>query len=135
MEKKHFLKILVVDDEFLIRRSLQLAGQSRGHTVKSVEDGLSALSLWSSFNPDLAFIDILMPNMDGFELLQKIPKEDKAKIIIISAHDKMSGEDIKKVGADIFVKKPFGDIFQLIEQAEQLFQNEEKLEDLCSIGI
>ena len=120
------LKILIVDDEVLIRRSLQLAGESRGHIVKSAEDGVSALSLWPSFGPDLAFIDILMPQMDGFGLLKKIPVESKAKTIMISAHDKMSERDIKKRGADLFIKKPFNDIFQIIERAEELAKSDRK---------
>ena len=123
---KKILKILVVDDEILIRRSFQLAGESRGHIVQSAENGISALSFWSSFDPDLAFIDILMPHMDGFELLKQIPKESKAKTIMISAHDKMSEKDIKKKGADFFIRKPFNDIFQIIEQAEELVKNKGK---------
>jgi len=119
MVKKSF-KILVVDDELLIRRSLKLAGKKRGHIVKEAEDGIEALSLWCSFNPDLAFIDILMPNMDGLELLKNIPKDSKTKVIIISAHDKMNEEDIKNKGADLFIRKPFEDVFHLIEKAEKL---------------
>lgn len=116
------MKILIVDDEILIRRSLQLAGESRGHVVRSAAHGIEALSLWPVFNPDLAFIDILMPEMDGLELLKKIPKDSKTKTIVISAHDEISGEDIKKMGADLFVKKPFSDIFLLIDQAEKLIK-------------
>lgn len=122
MNKQEKFKILVVDDEFLIRRSLKLAGESRGHIMKEAEDGLSAFSLWSSFCPDLAFIDVLMPKMDGLELLKNIPRDSKTKIIIISAHDKLSEKDIQNKGADLFVKKPFNDIFKLIEQAEDLIK-------------
>lgn len=121
-KQKNPLKILIVDDELLIRRSFKLAGENCGHIVKEAEDGISALSIWSDFDPDLAFIDILMPNMDGLELLEKIPKNSKAKTVIISAHDKMTEEDIKKRGADFFIKKPFSDIFQLIKQMEELIK-------------
>lgn len=114
------LKILAIDDELLIRKSIKLAGESRGHIVQAIGTAKTALSVWSSFEPDLAFIDILMPEMDGWELLENIPKNSKAKIIIISAHDKIKKEDMEKRGADLFVKKPFSDIFQLIEQAEKL---------------
>ena len=120
MNEGEKLKILVVDDEPLIRRSLKLVGESRGHIIKEAEDGLSALSLWSSFVPDLAFIDILMPKMNGLELLKQIPKCSKTKIIIISAHDELSETDLQKQGADLFVKKPFNDIFKLIDLAETL---------------
>ena len=108
----------------MIRRSLKLAGESRGHIMEEAEDGLSALSLWPSFDPDLAFIDILLPKMDGLKLLKEISKISKTKIIIISAHDKLNEKDIKKRGAHRFVKKPFPNIFQLIEQAEELISKE-----------
>ena len=121
VEQKKF-KILIVDDEFLIRRSLKLAGESRGHIMKEAEDGLFALSLWSSFCPDLAFIDVLMPKMDGLELLKNIPRDSKTKIVIISAHDELSKRDIQNRGVDLFVKKPFNDVFKLIEQAEELIK-------------
>ncbi len=116
------LKILVVDDEALIRRSIQLAGEARGHIVQTARDGWSALSLWADFNPDLAFIDILMPKMDGRELLRKIPESSKAKTVIISAHDEINEKDIQQMGADLFIKKPFSDIFLLIDQAEKLIK-------------
>ena len=117
---KKALKILIVDDELLIRQSLKLASESRGHIAQTAKNGKEALSLWSGFEPDLAFIDILMPEMNGWELLKNIPTNSKAQTIIISAHDKMSEEDIKKSGANLFIQKPFDDIFQLIKQAEKL---------------
>ena len=122
------LKFLVVDDEFLIRRALSLAGQSQGHIVKEAENGKEALKLWSSFEPDLAFIDILMPEMDGFQLLEKIPKDSKTKLIIISAHDDLKEREIKNKWVELFIQKPFESIFQVIETAEELFQNKKLLE-------
>lgn len=116
------LKILIVDDEPLIRRALILAGQSRGHIVKEAKNGQIALNLWSAFQPDLAFIDVLMPEMDGFELLKRIPKNSKAKIVVISAHDELNEKDIKKREIDLFIQKPFENIFKLIEKAEQLIE-------------
>lgn len=118
MEK--VLKILVLDDEFLIRRSLQMTAESLGHQVKTAADGKTALSFWSDFNPDLAFVDILMPGMTGFEFLKKIPKDSSAKIILISAHDNLEEKEIKSAGASLFVKKPFDDIFKLMEKAVKL---------------
>ena len=117
---KKSLKILIVDDEPLIGRSLKIAGESLGHQMKAVSSGEEALSIWSDFQPDLAFIDILMNGMSGLELLQKIPKDSQAKTILISAHDKLNREEIKKAGADCFIEKPFDDIFKLIQQAEKL---------------
>ena len=117
---KKFLKILVVDDEPLILQSIKIAGESAGHIVKKAENALIALSLWMDFDPDLVFVDILMPKMNGLEMLKKIPKSSKARIVVISAHDQLSEKDIKNKGVDLFIKKPFVNVFHLITQAEKL---------------
>lgn len=116
------LKILIVDDEPLIGRSLKMAGESLGHQIKTVFSAEEALAVWPEFQPDIAFIDILMSGMSGLELLKKIPKNFPVKTILISAHDKLDEEEIKKAGADFFIKKPFDDIFELIRQAEKLIK-------------
>ena len=117
---KKSLKILIVDDEPLIGRALKLAGESLGHQAKAVLSAETALNLWPSFQPDLAFIDILMPGRSGLELLKLVPKNSATKTILISAHDKLNEEEIKKAGANGFIKKPFDDIFKLIQKAEEL---------------
>ena len=119
---KKTLKILVIDDEPLIGRSLEMAGKSLGHQVKAVFSGEEALTIWPLFQPDLAFVDILMSGMSGLELLKKISKDSLTKIILISAHDKLNEKKLKSAGADGFVRKPFDDIFKLIQQAEQLIE-------------
>ena len=116
------LKILTVDDELLIRRSISLAGKSRGHVMEEANNGLQALDLWPVFQPDLAFVDVLMPKMDGLELLNRIPKDSKTKIIIISAHNEFRPKDIQTKKVDLFIKKPFENIFKLIETAEELVE-------------
>ena len=118
---KKALKILIVDDEPLISRSLKLAGGSLGHQTKAVSSGEEALELWPVFQPDVAFVDILMSGMSGLELLKKVPRDcPRAKIILISAHDKLNEKEIKQAGADCFIKKPFDDIFDIIRQAEKM---------------
>ena len=125
---KRKLKILIVDDEPLISRSLKLASESLGHLAKNVSSAEEALTVWPLFQPDLAFIDILMSGMSGLELLKKIPKESQAKTILISAHDELDEEEIKKAGTDFFVKKPFNDIFDLIQQSEKLIEKSESID-------
>lgn len=115
------MKILVVDDEPLVRRSLKRAAEVRGHEVKVASNGHEGRTEWLSFNPDIVFVDVLMPVMDGPTLLAQKPKESTARIIMMSA---FTGEyDSKvalKMGADIFLAKPFEDILQVIIQAEKL---------------
>ena len=116
------LKILIVDDEFLIRKALTLSAEKREHRVKSAENGTKGLKIWLEFKPDLVFLDVLMPDMDGFIVLNQVPENLKTKVILISAHDDLSQKEIEKAGADLFIKKPFPDVFQLIEQAEKLIE-------------
>ena len=116
------LKILIVDDEPLIRRAFLLAGTRCGHKVKAVSDGQGAKDIWLSFDPDLVFLDVLLPDMSGFQVLKTLPKKMKAKCIIISAHDDFQEE--RENGIHLFVKKPFDDIFEVIKKGEALIFSE-----------
>ena len=124
--KKKSLNILVADDEVLIQKIFSLAAQSRGHNVKVASDGVEALKVWEEFEPDLVFLDVLMPNRDGFAVLQKKPKNSSAKIVMMSAHDELDDVKIKETKVDLFVRKPFEDIYLLIEQGEHLVQKDQK---------
>ena len=122
------LKILVIDDENLIRKALCLASQSRGHDVQFASDGETALKLWLSFHPDLIFLDLLLPDTDGLSLLKKVPEDLKATCVIISAHDQLSTKKVKEAGAELFIQKPFPDIFQMVMELESLvFRKREKV--------
>lgn len=120
------MRILVVDDEPLVRKSLSRACRSRGHEVIEAEDGAIGLSLWLSQSPDLVFLDVLMPGLSGPEVLQQIqakrvPGGPRARVILMSAY---SGEHnvatAQQVGADLFVPKPFENIFAVVDSGESL---------------
>lgn len=118
------LKLLVVDDEALIRRAIILAAESRGHNIQQAANGQIALDIWPVFKPDLAFVDIIMPKLNGVELLKILSKNNKnpSKIIIISAHNKWNKKDLERAGADLFIQKPFSNIFDVIKIAENLLK-------------
>lgn len=117
------MKVLVVDDEPLVRLSLRRALEKRGHEVNECEDGQTALETWNVFNPELVFLDVLMPRMSGPELLKSLSPNLRgpAKVILMSA---FTGEyDLQKaksLGADLFVAKPFDDIFSVVSTGEEL---------------
>lgn len=117
------MKILVVDDEPLVRLSLRRALEKRGHTVEEAEDGQSGLELWGRFTPDVVYLDVLMPRMSGPDLLKSITSEKRgpAKVILMSA---FAGEydldKAKALGADLFIPKPFEDIFDVVKTAEEM---------------
>ena len=92
------MKILVVDDELLIRTALARAGELKGHLVKTAEDGPSALKLWKQFNPDVVFLDVLLPRLSGPAVLNSLSlhKAPHTKVIMMSAHQPITTQLKKK---------------------------------------
>jgi len=104
-------RILVVDDNRMNRLKLSRGLELQGHTVVVAEDGPQALALLASEAVDVVLLDIMMPDMDGFQVLERI-KADPAlralSVIMVSALDEM--ESIVKcvqMGAEDYLLKPF----------------------------
>ncbi len=114
------MNVLVIDDENLIRKSLRRVFESRGHIVAEAADGVSGLEAWRKFEPDLVVLDVLMPGLTGPQLLQKIGQH-KAKVVLISAYaGDFDINKIREIGANMFIAKPFQDIFDVVTKAESL---------------
>ena len=104
-------RILVVDDDKNTRLLLKAVLESANYTVSVATDGLSALSVMDKEHIDLAIIDVMMPNMDGWDTLKAIRKNkltERIPVIMITA----VSEDQKvvsglKIGADDYIVKPF----------------------------
>lgn len=100
--------ILVVDDEKEIRELLRLYIEKDGYTVLQAENGLEALKQAASARIDLAVVDIMMPELDGYQLIKGLRAHSNLPIIVVSAktqnHEKILGLDL---GADDYVAKPF----------------------------
>jgi len=103
--------VMVVDDSVTIRKSAEMFLTKAGFDVVLVNDGLDALACIEEVNPDLVFIDVLMPNVDGLEAVQIIKRNSKFKntpVIFLSSKD--SEFDKAKgimVGASAYLTKPF----------------------------
>ena len=102
-------RILVVDDEASIRRSLKINLETRGYTVDSAETGEKAIKVFENRRPDLLILDLLMPGMGGIDVVRKLRAVSTIPIIVLSA----MGEEAEKVkalelGADDYMTKPFG---------------------------
>lgn len=114
------MKVLIVDDEPLVRLSLGRALKSRGHAVLEAADGVSGVQAWRSEDPDLVFLDVLMPGLNGPQVLDEIGPSRRAKVVMMSA---FTGETkVSEQSADVFLAKPFEDIFEVVRQAEGLFK-------------
>jgi len=102
-------RILIVDDEYLIRWSLQQELAKDGYEVTSAEDGESALRLVRESPPDLVLLDIQLPGIGGIEVLQKIKVSDpEIVVIMITAYGMVdTAVAAMKAGAFDYLNKPF----------------------------
>ncbi|MFN7263057.1 MAG: response regulator [Pseudobdellovibrionaceae bacterium] len=112
-------KILIVDDEPLVRRSLKRVLEPEFEVIEG-KDGSEGLDLWKKHAPELVFLDVLMPGLTGLQVLNemKVLGLLNAKVILISAYS--GEEDTQSSGADLFLQKPFDDIFSVKDQARRL---------------
>jgi DNA-binding NtrC family response regulator len=102
-------KILIADDEYLIRWSLSQALTQEGYHVMTVENGRGAVELAKTHQFDFIIIDLIMPEMDGWEVLKHAREiQPPPRVIIITAHSKEdTGKIAKENGAWAFLEKPY----------------------------
>ena len=102
------MKILIVDDEDMIREVIKEYSEDAGYQTDDAENGKIALEKINKNTYDLLILDIMMPEMDGFTVLKNIPREKKIPTIVLSArgeeYDKLNGFDL---GIDDYLTKPF----------------------------
>jgi len=108
MSKK---RILVVEDEESLLKLESILLTSKGYEVRGATNGQEALDMLADANPDLILLDIMLPNMDGFEVCRRIKENPETRHIpVIMLTAKKSREDMTKgheVGADWYITKPF----------------------------
>ncbi|MBA2374987.1 MAG: response regulator transcription factor [Actinomycetota bacterium] len=101
-------RILLVDDEPSLQKMLQHALEREGFQVQIAGDGEEALEMYSSFEPHLIVLDIMLPKLDGTEVCRRIRSQSDVPILMLTAKD----DEIDRVvglelGADDYVTKPF----------------------------
>jgi two-component system KDP operon response regulator KdpE len=101
-------RILVVDDEARIRRFIRMNLDLEGYGVIEAEDGVEAVNRVREDLPALVLLDVMMPDMDGFETLERIRSLSSVPVIMVTAkgdeEDRIRGLDL---GADDYITKPF----------------------------
>ncbi|WP_313344787.1 response regulator transcription factor [Sedimentibacter sp.] len=100
--------MLIADDNRQITSILKEYAKSEGYDAKIAYNGVEALDLYNMYNPDIILLDVMMPQMDGFEVCREIRKKSNVPIIMITAR----GEDFERImgldiGADDYIVKPF----------------------------
>ncbi|WP_446898063.1 response regulator [Clostridium sp. LBM24168] len=101
-------KILIVDDDENICEVIKMYVESAGYDVRIANDGKSAEEVFLEYKPDLVLLDIMLPNIDGIDVLKWIRKDFETPVIMLTA----KGETFDKVlglelGADDYIVKPF----------------------------
>ncbi len=117
-------RILVIDDDASIRSLLTDVLEVEGHSVRAAEDGYAGLRLLAAERPDCVVLDVMMPGMDGHEVLQRIRRSagggDLPVVMLTAAADDAQAWQAWDEGVDYFLAKPF-DPDELLTYLEFLF--------------
>lgn len=101
-------KILVVDDEPSILNLITAYLKPEGYDVYTAADGNAALKAARAFKPDLIVLDLMLPGMDGLEMLSRLRRESEVYVILLTAKTEETDKIVGlSVGADDYVTKPF----------------------------
>lgn len=104
-------KIMVIDDSQTIRRTAESLLTKEGYTVVTAQDGFEALAQIADHQPDLIFIDIMMPRLDGYQacaLIKANPRFAPTPVIMLSSKDGLFDRARGRiVGSDEYLTKPF----------------------------
>jgi len=120
------LKVMVIDDSKTIRRTAETLLQKAGCTVITAVDGFDALSKIADTNPDIIFVDIMMPRLDGYQTCALIKNNSAFKstpVIMLSSKDGLFDKAKGRiVGSDEYLTKPFSkeELFDAIKQHVKL---------------
>ena len=116
--------VLLVDDEPQVIWMLQFSLQAEGYRTLSARNGLAALQVLRDHRPELMLLDIMMPVMDGWsvlEALQELDAEERPRVIVVSARaSSRDRQKAKELGADAFVAKPFNvdELLRVLKELE-----------------
>lgn len=101
-------KVLIIEDEMKIARTVRLYLEQSNYQVAVVTDGQQALAAFRHEEPDIVLLDLMLPNVDGWEICRQIRRESGVPIIMLTARseeaDKLMGLEL---GADDYITKPF----------------------------
>ncbi len=102
------MRVLIVEDEADLARLLTVYFEAKGHAVIRADDGVEALEKFKTGAPDMVLLDIRIPRLDGWHVLEAIRTRSKVPVILLTALDRT--EDVVKgltLGADDYIRKPF----------------------------
>lgn len=105
------LKVLLIDDSKTIRRTSETMLEKEGYEIVTADDGFEALAKIVSFSPDIIFVDVMMPRLDGYQtcaLIKNNPEFKSIPVVMLSSKDGLFDRAKGRVvGADKYMTKPF----------------------------
>lgn len=124
--------VLVVDDEPQVVWVLQYSLEAEGYTTLSARDGAAALEAVDLFHPKMMLLDIMMPTLDGWSVLEaigKLPPDARPRVVVVSALTSLRDRArAAELGADAFCAKPFN-----VEDLLRVVHGLEDLDDLADL--
>ena len=116
-------KILIIDDEESNRRLLEILVQAEGYTALVAADGETGIALAIAEQPDVTLLDLMMPGLDGFEVVRRLknaPQTASLRIVVVTAlYDVAARQRIAACGADGILVKPI-DRWELSKRLSEL---------------
>ena len=115
-------RLLIVDDEPAIIKGLKFSLEQDGYLIDAAYDGEEAIDMFKNGEYDLVVLDVMLPKMDGFKVLQRIRERSDVPVIMLTA----KGEDMDRIlgleyGADDYLTKPFN-ILELKARIKAIFR-------------
>jgi two-component system, OmpR family, alkaline phosphatase synthesis response regulator PhoP len=119
--------ILLVEDEENLLKTIKLNLEMEGYRVESAEDGRKALEKFKSVKPDLVILDVMLPEINGYDVCEQIRLSDKKTPILFLTAKGSSSEKVTglKLGADDYLAKPF-DLEEFLLRVQNLLKRREK---------
>jgi DNA-binding NtrC family response regulator len=125
-------QILIVDDEKDIRNLMEEIFQEEGYQVLTAADGTQGRKQWQKYHPDIVFLDVWMPDMDGVSLLKEMKSQNataKSSVIMMSGHGTIeTAIEATKLGAYDFLEKPLS-LAKLLVTAERALEHQQLNEE------
>ena len=120
-------KLLIIEDEKVLREKLAYNLSSQGFQVETAEDGIKAMEIFSSAEFDLLVLDLMLPGIDGFEICRRVRQKSNVPILMLTARDEEIDRVVGlEVGADDYMGKPFS-MRELIARVRAMLRRVELL--------